>query len=80
MAKAERHEVTRIWLTPQEVGNITGFSAGFIRTEIKAKVLPAQYVPSRSQRAGRWRIHRDDAIAYAVRLGLWRTAQATPTS
>lgn len=64
----------RVWLTPQEVGNMTGFSAQFIRGEIKAGALHAQLVLSQRGRLGRYRIHRDDAIAYAVRLGVWRGA------
>lgn len=64
----------RAWLTPQEVGNLTGFSANFIRKEIQAKALPASYVPSRAGKCGRYKIHRDDAKAYAVRLGVWRGA------
>lgn len=75
-----KRDTVRIWLTPQEVGNLTGFSASFIRTEIKAKALPAQFVLSRSRKAGRWRVHRDDAVAYAIQLGVWRDARAMPTS
>ena len=66
----------RAWLTPQEVGLMTGFSASFIRGEIKAQQLPAQLVLSRPGKLGRWRIHRDDAIAYAVKLGVWRGGSA----
>jgi hypothetical protein len=65
------------WMTPQEVGNLTGFSAGFIRSEIRASQLRAQWVQSQRSQAGRWRIHRDDAKAYAIRLGVWRDP-ATP--
>lgn len=64
----------RIWLTPQEVGLMVGFSAQFIRGEIKLKVLPAQWVPSRAGKLGRYRIHRDDAIAYAIKMGTWKGA------
>jgi hypothetical protein len=67
----------RMWLTPQEVGLMTGFSATFIRTEIKLKALPAQWVISRSQKTGRWRIHRDDAVAYAIKLGTWRSVPSS---
>ena len=68
-----RKTAIRVWLTPQEVGNMVGFSAAFVRGEIQAKVLPAQLVMSRAGKLGRWRIHRDDAQAYAVKLGVWRT-------
>ena len=40
----------RVWLTPQEVGIMVGFSASFIRNEIHAHELPAQAVPSRVSR------------------------------
>lgn len=66
----------RQWLTPQEVGNLTGFSAQFIRTEIKAHALPAQWVQAQSSKMGRYRIHRDDALAYARKLGVDRNASA----
>jgi hypothetical protein len=64
------------WLTPQEVGVMVGFSAQFIRMEIKAHALPAQFVVSQRGRLGRYRIHQDDAIAYAIRLGVWRSSPA----
>lgn len=58
------------WLTPQEVGNMVGgFTATFIRGEIKAGVLKATLVMSRAGKLGRWRIRLDDARAYAARLG-----------
>jgi len=68
----KRRPSERIWLTPQQVGNLTGFSAGFIRKEITAKELPAQWIQSARTKAGRWRIHLDDATAYAKRIGVWR--------
>jgi hypothetical protein len=58
--------------TPHEVGELTGFSASFIRAEIRAQALPAVRVPSRSGKMSRWKIHREDAIAYAITLGVWR--------
>jgi hypothetical protein len=67
----------RLWLSPQDVGVMVGFSANFIRLEIKAQALPAQFVPSRSRKTGRWRIHRDDAKAYAVKLGVWREVRTS---
>jgi len=67
----------REWLTPQDVGVLIGFSANFIRGEIKARELPAQWIPSRSGKLGRWRIHREDAVAYAVKLGVWRHTAAS---
>jgi hypothetical protein len=65
-----------MWLTPQEVGVMVGFSAQFIRMEIKANALPAQLIVSQRGRLGRYRIHQDDAIAYAIRLGVWRSSPA----
>lgn len=62
----------RQWMSPQDVGHLVGFSATFIRRDIALKVLPAQLVPSRAGKVGRWRIHRDDAKAYAIALGVWR--------
>jgi hypothetical protein len=57
------------WLTPQEVGNLAGgFSAQFIRLEIKAKELPAVLVMSRRGKLGRSRIKAEDARAYVTRL------------
>jgi hypothetical protein len=57
------------WLTPQEVGNLAGgFSAQFIRLEIKAKELPAVLVMSRRGKLGRYRIKAEDARAYVTRL------------
>ena len=64
----------RVWLTPQEVGLMIGFSAAFVRREIHAKQVPAQWVNARATKQGRWRIHRDDAVAYAMKLGVWRGA------
>ena len=69
-------ERAKAWLTPQEVGELTGFSAAFIRKEIAAQALPAAYVAPRGGKLGRYRIHRDDAKAYAIRLGVWRGASA----
>lgn len=57
------------WLTPQEVGNLAGgFSATFIRLEIKAGALPATLVTSRRGKLGRWRIKAVDAKAYVAEL------------
>lgn len=57
------------WLTPQEVGHLAGgFSAAFIRLEIKAGMLKATYALSRRGRLGRYRIRQDDADAYCQRL------------
>jgi hypothetical protein len=53
---------------------MVGFSASFIRNEIHARELPAQAIPSRAGKMIRFRIHRDDAIAYAIKLGVWRQA------
>jgi hypothetical protein len=73
----ESSDTVRVWLTPQEVGTMTGFSAGFIRSEIKAQALPASFIASRSGKAGRYRIHRDDAVAYAIKLGVWRQTRTS---
>ena len=68
----------RIWLTPQEVANLVGFSGAFVRRDISLKVIPAQFVqPRRKGGCGRWRIHRDDAVAYAIKLGVWREARTS---
>ena len=57
------------WLTPQGVGDLVGgFSAQFIRTEIRAGELPARFIRSRSGRRCYYRIRRDDAVAYEARL------------
>jgi hypothetical protein len=62
---------SREWLTPQEAGLKTGFSASFIRQEIAAQQLPAVWVPSRKgTKWGRWKIHRDHLRQYQQRLGL----------
>jgi hypothetical protein len=61
----------KAWLSPKEVGDIAGgFSAKFIRAEIKANVLPAIWAPSNGTKAklGRYRIKREDAEAYVERL------------
>lgn len=68
----------RIWLTPQEVANMVGFSSAFVRRDIGLKIIPAQFVqPRRKGGCGRWRIHRDDAVAYAIKLGTWREARTS---
>jgi hypothetical protein len=56
------------WLTPQDVGNLIGFSAGFIRDEIKAGELHAEQVWSRGGKMGYWRISRDEADSYISKL------------
>jgi hypothetical protein len=57
------------WLTPQEVGNMAGgFTAQFIRMEIKAGLIPARLVISKRGRLGRYRIKVTDAQAYVARL------------
>jgi len=63
------------WLSPQDVGDLAGgFSAAFIRTEIHAGQIKATYFLSRRGRLGRWRIQRDDAIAYVRRITASQTA------
>lgn len=56
--------------TPQEVGNLTGFSASFIRGEIKAGEIEAVYVKPAGRKLGRWLITVTAAVAYAKRLGV----------
>jgi hypothetical protein len=57
------------WLTPQEVGNMAGgFTAQFIRMEIKAGLIPAKLVISKRGRLGRYRIKITDAQAYVSKL------------
>jgi hypothetical protein len=63
--------------TPQEVGKMTGFSASFIRGEIKAGELKAVFVCSTGRRMGRWRIRQEDATAYAAKLGVLAPERAT---
>lgn len=60
----------RQFYTPQEVGNLTGFSQSFILAEIKAGELRATFVKLPGRARGRWRIAISDARAYAARLGL----------
>lgn len=56
------------WLTPYEVGQLVGFSANFIRLEIRAKEIDAQQIWSRGGKIGRYRISRAEAEAYRQRL------------
>jgi hypothetical protein len=57
------------WYTPQEVGQLCGgVSAEFIRREIRAGQLKAVYCVSRGGKIGRFRIAREDAVAYRARL------------
>lgn len=57
------------WLTPQEVGNMAGgFSAQFIRLEIRAGALQATLVRSQRGKLGRYRIRLADAQAYVNQL------------
>jgi len=59
----------REWLTPQEVGNLAGgFTAQFIRTEIRAGELSAEWCKSQRGKLGRWRIRRTVADAYVKRF------------
>jgi hypothetical protein len=68
------------WFTPQEVGNMVGgFSAQFIRDEIRAGELEATSVRSRAGKMVYYRIRRADAEAYMHRLSnrSTQTTQAT---
>lgn len=61
----------KAWLSPKEVGEIAGgFSAKVIRAEIVAGELPAIWIQShgRQKKLGRYRVKREDAIAYAERM------------
>lgn len=61
---------TRQFYTPQDVGNLTGFSANFILKDIKAGELEATYVKPARSKVGRWRITVTAALAYARKLGV----------
>lgn len=57
------------WYTPQEVGNMAGgMSSKFIRDEIAAGALKAEYCLSQRSRFGRWKIRHEDAAEYIARL------------
>lgn len=56
--------------TPLQVGRLTGFSASFIRGEIKAGELEATYVTPPGRTRGRWLITVTVALAYARKLGV----------
>jgi hypothetical protein len=56
------------WLTPQDVGKLIGFSAQFVRMEIKAGELHAEQIWSRGGKIGRYRIARSEAESYARRI------------
>jgi hypothetical protein len=57
------------WITPQELGNMAGgFSAQFIRMEIKAGIIPAKLAVSRRGKLGRYRIRLADAEKYVATL------------
>jgi hypothetical protein len=66
------------WLTPQEVGALIGFSAQFVRDEIKAGELHAERIYSRGGKMAYWRIERDQAVAYIARIRRHRSTQRTP--
>lgn len=72
-----RNPDDRGWLTPQEVGNLAGgFSAEFIRREIKAGELPAVQIVSRAGKMAYWRIRIEHARAYVLKL--YARKKATP--
>ncbi len=56
------------WMSPNDVGNMVGFTAQFIRNEIRAGEIPALLVMSKRGKLGRYRIKADDARAYVSRL------------
>ena len=66
------------WLTPQEVGNMVGgFSAQFIRNEIRAGELEAAQIRSRKGKMAYYRIKLVDAEAYQERLFNRTSTQTT---
>jgi hypothetical protein len=66
------------WLSPSEVGQLVGgFSAQFIRSEIRAGELTAAYIWSRGGRRARYRIARAEADAYRERLLARKPLQTT---
>jgi hypothetical protein len=68
------------WLTPQEVGNMAGgFTAQFIRQEIKGGELPATLCMSQRGKLGRWRIKWADAAAYVARFQRAQTQTTQPS-
>ena len=69
----------KAWLSPQEVADLVGgFSAQFIRSEIKAGLLPARYVRSRGRKRGTYRIRRADALTYEAQVIAPLMAPTTP--
>ena len=81
MKNRTRVKRVREWLTPQEVGNMVGgYSAQFIRSEIKGGELQAQQIWSRAGKQGRWQIARAEAERYRDRLSARGPLQPTQTS
>ena len=70
------------WYTPQQVGLLVGgFTASFIREEIRAGELRAELIMSRAGKLGRYRISRLEALAYRDRLfGRHQTATGAITA
>lgn len=64
----QRHPPLPRFYTPQEVGNLTGFSANRIHRAIKAGELEATFVKSARSKAGHWLITVSVAQAYAHKL------------
>lgn len=58
---------SRDWLTPADVGRMVGFSATFIRLEIKAGALRAVQA-GRGSRVKRWKIAGDEAKRYRQQM------------
>ena len=57
------------WFTPQELGTLAGgFTAQFIRDEIRAGEIEAEYCCSTRRQLGRYRIRRKDGLAYIRKL------------
>jgi hypothetical protein len=67
------------WLTPQEVGNMAGVSAKFIRDEIRGGELTATLLMSRRGKLGRYRIKPEDAKVYIGRLQIELVAPSQPS-
>ena len=69
----------KLWLSPHDVGDLVGgFSAQFIRNEIRAGALPARYIRSRGGKMGYYRILLADARTYEAQLLDRALAPTTP--
>lgn len=72
----------RLWLSPKDVGDLAGgVSPQYVREEIAAGRLKATVIPSRGKKRKRcrYRVHRDEARAFAARLGECSTGNSQAT-